>query len=600
MAGLLQSDLDMPKLSFNSSPLRPNKHKSNVEPKRPRELYDKENFLSPIEENKFHSSPLKRIRRLDPSKGFGRFSVTKKVNSEHKLTPLITVKKMAKPKPQTMLKGKTVLQPFGMQKTLPKEDLVSEFDLRKEFDEIMAYDFEEIEESSVLDLVDNLASTEDLADRIIPIEDSLKLKSEPNHRNLNSSLQGKHSTFNHQPITTVKSITKSNDSIQDLLGLLECDELITKSSFLNPFIIQEKKPVEEDAEYAKFLASLHDDILLDTEDDEVYESEEEEDDSEEWRNDRAVQVTSKEISELLGEYRPAKRGRKTKEQIERHKKIMQKPLSEFHPFNREQLIELKTQMKTYFQIIVQQIGLCDAMVGAQLQYSQAVDLAADLSRFKASSQNVQVSIPESMKEFLVDSYFDIPQLERIDYLTLLSKKRPNLNVCSGPEQVPLSLEVKFKNTRCGLQGCAMPVDLVEFLDSFDFDPLLFPSELYSKKPIRIKFLPSEDDLLLLGMQRYGTNWHLVHSKYLFTKTTKQIQTRYKNLTSRRAPDSAIKQFYFRSTKPLCKEEEELVYLGIQRFGKDFELIAKTYLPYRSHAVLKKLWMELDEQRKDCK
>lgn len=120
---------------------------------------------------------------------------------------------------------------------------------------------------------------------------------------------------------------------------------------------------------------------------------------------------------------------------------------------------------------------------------------------------------------------------------------------------------------------------------------------FSCENSRCKFLPSEDDLLLIGLKRYCLNWEVIQNKILPSKTAKQVAIRYKNLTTRRAPPNPIKEFHFSLGRPLDEQEEELLYKGVQHLGKDFAKISKLYLPYRPAAFLRKVWIEMDQSRR---
>lgn len=112
------------------------------------------------------------------------------------------------------------------------------------------------------------------------------------------------------------------------------------------------------------------------------------------------------------------------------------------------------------------------------------------------------------------------------------------------------------------------------------------------------FLRCEDELLLVGLKRFGFgNWEMIHARFLPTRTTKQISTRYKNLVARRAKPNPIKAFVRELEAPLSRGEEELIYQGIRRFGKDFKLISQHYLPHRPPTILRNLWTRLDELRR---
>lgn len=115
-----------------------------------------------------------------------------------------------------------------------------------------------------------------------------------------------------------------------------------------------------------------------------------------------------------------------------------------------------------------------------------------------------------------------------------------------------------------------------------------------------KFLASEDSLLLCGLHRFGCgNWESIQSQFLPFRTSRQLAIRYKNLSSRREPMNPIKDFNERLMLPLNEIEEDLLNKGVQRFGNQFHLISKHFLPHRPATVLGKLWKAMDEARRSC-
>jgi hypothetical protein len=56
-----------------------------------------------------------------------------------------------------------------------------------------------------------------------------------------------------------------------------------------------------------------------------------------------------------------------------------------------------------------------------------------------------------------------------------------------------------------------------------------------------RFYNFEDNLLLIGLRKFGLgSWEAIHSNLIPSKTVKQIQNRYKNLSSRRASKNPVK------------------------------------------------------------
>lgn len=75
-----------------------------------------------------------------------------------------------------------------------------------------------------------------------------------------------------------------------------------------------------------------------------------------------------------------------------------------------------------------------------------------------------------------------------------------------------------------------------------------------------RFLSVEDQLLLIGLKKYGVgSWDSIQAQLIPTRTAKQLQIRFKNMTSRRAPANPLKEFNTELLKPLSRIEEEFLY-----------------------------------------
>lgn len=81
-----------------------------------------------------------------------------------------------------------------------------------------------------------------------------------------------------------------------------------------------------------------------------------------------------------------------------------------------------------------------------------------------------------------------------------------------------------------------------------------------KYPFGDRFMPCEDRLLLIGLKKFGIgNWDTIQNQMVPSKTARQLQTRFKNMTCRRADDNPFKSFFNELVKPLSRVEEELLY-----------------------------------------
>ena len=117
-------------------------------------------------------------------------------------------------------------------------------------------------------------------------------------------------------------------------------------------------------------------------------------------------------------------------------------------------------------------------------------------------------------------------------------------------------------------------------------------------PKSAKFSPAEDALLLCGLRRFGCgNWDTVQAHFLPNRSARQLAIRFKNLSSRREPMNPVKAFNEQMMQPLSEIEEDLLYKGVQRFGKEFYLISRHYLPHRPVTILRRMWNSLDQDRR---
>lgn len=86
-------------------------------------------------------------------------------------------------------------------------------------------------------------------------------------------------------------------------------------------------------------------------------------------------------------------------------------------------------------------------------------------------------------------------------------------------------------------------DFPHLLPTTGFAPLSTNSTSESSSQNRVKFTPAEDNLLVLGLDRYENNWQSIIANLLPTKTAKQLQIHVKNLRSSRTADNVVKHYY---------------------------------------------------------
>eukprot|EP01133_Synstelium_polycarpum_P016011 gene16011-19055_t len=88
--------------------------------------------------------------------------------------------------------------------------------------------------------------------------------------------------------------------------------------------------------------------------------------------------------------------------------------------------------------------------------------------------------------------------------------------------------------------------------------------------LRLKFTPTEDTLLKLGLERYGQNWANIQLHLLPTKSIDQIFHRYKNRTASKTNHNVLKD-YLKSSK-LTKEEDTLLQKGVAKQSDNMEVV----------------------------
>ncbi|EDV27028.1 uncharacterized protein TRIADDRAFT_54540 [Trichoplax adhaerens] len=86
-------------------------------------------------------------------------------------------------------------------------------------------------------------------------------------------------------------------------------------------------------------------------------------------------------------------------------------------------------------------------------------------------------------------------------------------------------------------------------DNFSFQlshlsiPVSTDEVMKQQEKFRVKFTTAEDSLLAIGLSKFNKKWNLIHEHLLPTKTAKQIRIRCKNLASGRSPDNIVKHYY---------------------------------------------------------
>eukprot|EP00002_Diphylleia_rotans_P020594 TRINITY_DN3994_c0_g2_i1.p1 TRINITY_DN3994_c0_g2~~TRINITY_DN3994_c0_g2_i1.p1 ORF type:complete len:1432 (+),score=253.95 TRINITY_DN3994_c0_g2_i1:90-4385(+) len=164
---------------------------------------------------------------------------------------------------------------------------------------------------------------------------------------------------------------------------------------------------------------------------------------------------------------------------------------------------------------------------------------------------------------------------------------------------PISHMQKRYNTKDSLTkpsdvpSCLKPSDIISIIKRYEghFAPYLAITRIQtnSKSCTRLKFTSAEDELLLHGLNLYSTNWEAIQLNLLPAKSIPQITHRFKNQTSRRAPDNPIKRFKEQQTLVLSDAEIALLRQAVAEYGPSWDKICQEYFPSYSAYQLKRYW-----------
>ena len=99
----------------------------------------------------------------------------------------------------------------------------------------------------------------------------------------------------------------------------------------------------------------------------------------------------------------------------------------------------------------------------------------------------------------------------------------------------------------------------------------------------------DDNLLLLGLKSYGTDFQAIQTYFLKNKAIDEIKHRYKNLTAKKSDPNLVKKWKILTFLPLTEDDEVYWKRGLEWFGANnpkFALIKKYFLPERQESFLK--------------
>lgn len=414
-------------------------------------------------------------------------------------------------------------------------------------------------------------------------------------------------------------------------------------------------------EYADFVCRLQNDIPFDSSEDDDDEAAEDDDDDEQVGDDvdeddeefsseeerEPVKISSQELLELFEDscsglpglisafltHRKHQIGLKGyKPRVNPSKTASAPPL-----LNQTQFDRIQDQIRLHFQFLIQNLALSNEIEGGEgvtlvslkllVQLHLHLDSICNLRstatinttgiscltlptpRINPITSRLNELIPAGIKKVSIIAGFLVRPGQK-QFLSLSALRAdPTLKPKTSPASPPLPLKIKVPvgNQNQFLSNAFYNILALfhDYIDAKLLDQSINVTNLSKyleigneTAPTRTaKFLPSEDNLLLCGLHRFGCgNWESIQAQFLPFRTARQLAIRYKNLSSRREPMNPIKEFNERLVMPLSEIEEDLLWKGFQRFGNQFHLISKHYLPHRPATVLGKLWKAMDDAR----
>eukprot|EP00887_Chlorella_sp_A99_P005507 scaffold1.g5507.t1 len=117
-----------------------------------------------------------------------------------------------------------------------------------------------------------------------------------------------------------------------------------------------------------------------------------------------------------------------------------------------------------------------------------------------------------------------------------------------------------------------------------FDPGLIPAMPSCYTSVQLLFSPTEDELLALGIRRYGYDWARIRAEVCPARSTKQLFHRKKNRTNGTAADSSIRRAVAMVAGPLEPDEVAVLEAAMRYYGRQphrWELICSAHLPHRN-------------------
>lgn len=434
------------------------------------------------------------------------------------------------------------------------------------------------------------------------------------------------------PESPTLGVVSSDDfsELEDGYEEVTPDSPIVEDDFDDLYMQNIDKKENAPPEYKQFLKYLNQGIVLEDEEDDIEFIPPNEDenpslllDEEEYRMDLAVTVSNKEIIALLTErknWNSGKRGRPKPlytslvppDGPATLKPIKPLMIGSYFVYSSimtsEQYDQLQRQIQVHLQLLFQIYALS---LKSKVEKSDRSGKGEKVEKFTDSALN--------LKKLL----FDLDVLRRQHIFIKDLESNPNFLSKSREERrftrsqaKPLGVhEVSIYTDIQGFDESIVFFRNVDALpDNYRFDPksfwdLLRPFHLWADKKYiptfekarggRLRFTDSEDSLLALGLEKFGTDWKSIVQEFLPNKTVKQLTNRYKNMSSTRGNvNNPIKKLTSNRRAPLSDKEISAMLDGIRRFGLNWDQLAKHCAPQRKASALKKLWADLPQKMKE--
>lgn len=225
--------------------------------------------------------------------------------------------------------------------------------------------------------------------------------------------------------------------------------------------------------------------------------------------------------------------------------------------------------------------------------------------------------PMSLKKVVVDSHpwtiLDVPMLRDLPMFFYEMQFLPAMinqssSSCGSSKRYHSFTDMNQSMLRSH-NGYTVPNairKIVEFRFYFVFDSDLTPEK--SKKvpkmyKAKVKFLPSEDDLLALGILRYGTNYDRIFREYVLARGTHSLYTRCKTRLRPRVSKNPVRSALEIAFRPLRRWESRRIQQAMAKIDKKtriscdhnglfhWQYVVDVFLPHRPLHYLPALFKE---------